>query len=315
MKTLISLPANPLALRPGIPCSENGHQEKEGGRRDICSVWPGGAQHGLQCESLLFASGGSPVPSISIWYVDAHDLCNSVQILEYLIPLQSKVDEEFTIHVQLFDTQLQTVKTGLSFDLTIKALFINGEGCPPGVVELCGEKPRLQTNGIGSIQVRIRKANSELVSDLEELEDRPIAIRVIAQFDMNSLAADDPLRLLGYVQPVDTYELRAVRYRLELIEQPPVEFYKDEGGRDKCMQVRVQLQDADHRPFLGRELPLNIELLYHRTELPVKQPSRQSNILRLMQDRLPIIDSTGHCDIRFRIEEVSKNHDRSTHRY
>jgi hypothetical protein len=42
------------------------------------------------------------------------------------------------------------------------------------------------------------------------------------------------------------------RYRLKVVEQPPVTWYKDQGGRDKAMTVRVALVDDKDTVRPGR---------------------------------------------------------------
>jgi hypothetical protein len=42
------------------------------------------------------------------------------------------------------------------------------------------------------------------------------------------------------------------RHRLKIVEQPPSVWYKDEGGRDKCIQILAQLVDEHDTPVRSR---------------------------------------------------------------
>jgi len=80
-------------------------------------------------------------------------------------------------------------------------------------------------------------------------------------------------------------------------------WFKDEGGRDKCIEVVVDLMDADGRRVRGQEVPLKVSLLYEDMHVVTKQ-----DILKLSSDTRQYIDDTGVATLRLRIEDVSKNH-------
>ena len=102
-----------------------------------------------------------------------------------------------------------------------------------------------------------------------------------------------------------TIVMVAARLKVEPIDWEPT-WYKDEGGREKCMQVRVTLTDKNGDPVSGRKIPLKFTLLYDNG-----QSLRVMNqgILKVFgPDRQYINPSASTAEVSFRIEDVSKNH-------
>mmetsp|Transcript_8757 Transcript_8757/g.12393 ORF Transcript_8757/g.12393 Transcript_8757/m.12393 type:complete len:474 (+) Transcript_8757:715-2136(+) len=85
-------------------------------------------------------------------------------------------------------------------------------------------------------------------------------------------------------------------------------WYKDEGGREKCMTANVGLYDKEYRREKGKKIPLAVSLFYsHPSGIPVQ--AKQQNALRVMDASKRSIDKkTGTASVKFRIDEVSKNH-------
>ena len=83
-------------------------------------------------------------------------------------------------------------------------------------------------------------------------------------------------------------------------------WYKDEGGREKCMQVRVTLSDKNGDPVSGRKIPLKFTLLYDNGQ---SLRVMNQNILKVFGSERQYINANGSpAIISFRIEDVSKNH-------
>lgn len=85
------------------------------------------------------------------------------------------------------------------------------------------------------------------------------------------------------------------------------EWYKDEGGKEKSMEIHVQAFDSSSG-LVRRNIPLSLSLHYESQSLPLV--SKQS-ILRLtsVKEDLTIRSSNGwRAEAKFRIEDVSKNH-------
>lgn len=96
-----------------------------------------------------------------------------------------------------------------------------------------------------------------------------------------------------------------VRHKLVIREenQTPYAWYKDEGGKDKCIEFQAILIDGNNTIVLGRVVPLRAVLMYYGG-----QPVLQQNILTVSPDSRAAIDETGIAKIKLRINEVSNRH-------
>lgn len=83
-------------------------------------------------------------------------------------------------------------------------------------------------------------------------------------------------------------------------------WYKDEGGRDKSMEVIAEAFDNDNQ-VVRENIPLNITLFYD-SEIPVQVSNQELLKAQGSERKLQLDKSTGRARIRFRIEDVSKNH-------
>ncbi len=87
----------------------------------------------------------------------------------------------------------------------------------------------------------------------------------------------------------------------------PVVFYKDEGGKDKHLETIANLYGSDGYIAKGIHVPLKISLMYDNEE--GSNVLKESEILRVLDSSRHYIDpDTGQSIIKFRIEDVSKNH-------
>lgn len=85
-------------------------------------------------------------------------------------------------------------------------------------------------------------------------------------------------------------------------------WYKDEGGRDKCMEVGVAIYDKDGQLKTGENIPLKPVLCYEITGGGESKVINQ-DILRTLGTTNTMLDKdTGRTKLRFRVEDVSKNH-------
>jgi hypothetical protein len=83
-------------------------------------------------------------------------------------------------------------------------------------------------------------------------------------------------------------------------------WYKDEGGRDKSIEVTVKAFDQQNN-IVKERVPLSLKLCYDSPSL--LRVSNQHLLRKLGSERtLQIEEQTGIAKIRFRIEDVSKNH-------
>ncbi|GKY96617.1 hypothetical protein MPSEU_000621300 [Mayamaea pseudoterrestris] len=126
------------------------------------------------------------------------------------------------------------------------------------------------------------------------------------------------LSLDAQATPVLTRPLTLVQAKLRIQTTPEWSsiWFKDEGGRDKCMEFYVELDVADGESksqlLQNHRLALSLTLCYASTDNDHATPVRVMNqdVLRVIgaEKRLQIDKNTETARIRFRIEDVSKNH-------
>jgi hypothetical protein len=85
-------------------------------------------------------------------------------------------------------------------------------------------------------------------------------------------------------------------------------WYKDEGGRENCVEFLVQLFDCNNHkvPSSRRHVQLKFLLLYEDETLV----SQQDICKMVPEDQVATIDENGEAFVRLRIEDVSKNHEK-----
>jgi hypothetical protein len=113
---------------------------------------------------------------------------------------------------------------------------------------------------------------------------------------------------------VKSTAINIVNYKTKIgVEEPWGEtFYKDEGGRDKCLAVHVGIFDRHNKVKSGQSIPLQMKLCYHVKDCQ-PTPVGNQNILRILGTSKSVIDKAkGKARIRYRIEDVSKNHQGQT---
>lgn len=105
------------------------------------------------------------------------------------------------------------------------------------------------------------------------------------------------------VTPAVSTEMTVIQHRLVIQEQLPDLWYKDEGGRDKCMTLPIFLMNEKNERVGNRPVPLRVTLLYENEHQVLKQ-----DILKMSPECQRTIDATGKALLKLRIEDVSKNH-------
>jgi hypothetical protein len=104
------------------------------------------------------------------------------------------------------------------------------------------------------------------------------------------------------IESVFSAPVNVVKEKLQVATQPPDVWFKDEGGREKCMTVALTLVPAPGAYLDDRVVPLDVRLLYESGNAVLNQ-----SILRLFPDMRPNM-THGRATISFRIDDVSKNH-------
>jgi len=78
-------------------------------------------------------------------------------------------------------------------------------------------------------------------------------------------------------------------------------WYKDEGGREKCLQVSVSLRDGKNNVVPNRSVPLKFTLLYDNKS--ILKVMRQEILHVFGPTKQSISAQTGNATVRFRIED------------
>lgn len=89
-------------------------------------------------------------------------------------------------------------------------------------------------------------------------------------------------------------------------------WYKDQGGRENCIKLRVRLEGPKNKPC-SEEVPLNVSLVYD-DYTKVRDPEKK--LLQITSEGpLVIKPSTNEAEVRARISDVSKNHQSKCFRF
>jgi hypothetical protein len=82
-------------------------------------------------------------------------------------------------------------------------------------------------------------------------------------------------------------------------------WYKGEEGKDNCMIANIHLQKADGTLATGIKVPFNLTIRYADSAIPVEN----QNILNAIGSSKQLINpGTGKSVIKFRVEDLSENH-------
>lgn len=107
-----------------------------------------------------------------------------------------------------------------------------------------------------------------------------------------------------YIVPIISTPIYSIRHQVVLKEiySGPYVWYKDEGGRDKHIELKLSLVDASGTLVTNRSVHLKVTLLYQNGTVVGNQ-----DILMMPIDSQPCIEN-GEGSVRFRIDSVSKGH-------
>ena len=102
-----------------------------------------------------------------------------------------------------------------------------------------------------------------------------------------------------------SHSMRLVKFGLVVCHQPPKVWYKDEGGKDNAMLIRIMLCNALGLPEENVVVPLKLVLLYDSEGFP----AADDELWTFLEDSpRPVIERNARCDLKIRIKQVSKNH-------
>eukprot|EP01041_Mallomonas_annulata_P001517 gene1517-2917_t len=205
------------------------------------------------------------------------------------------VNHSFPVEIFLLDEKAQ-LKTNIDISITAKLYYDEKpiRECDESILVI--DNPTLLCIGkTGTTTIHLRLTDVSMNHDNK---------RFIILFSGESPHG-------GSINPVLTPGMLSVRHRLVLgdMKQFAV-WYKDEGGREKSIDMSVTLLDHNQEKVTDRRIQLKLTLLYENGQDVPKQ-----DILRLdNESRLFIDENTGETCLRFRIDEVSRSHQRQLFR-
>jgi hypothetical protein len=104
--------------------------------------------------------------------------------------------------------------------------------------------------------------------------------------------------------------IHMVNYKIRVTMEEEWEsiWYKDEGGRDKSMEIFASMYDKDGQLKTGEQIPLLPVLCYKVEDQGPSKVANQDILRTLGSNKIVLEKNTGKARIRFRVEDVSKNH-------
>eukprot|EP00611_Tribonema_gayanum_P026934 TRINITY_DN6528_c0_g1_i1.p1 TRINITY_DN6528_c0_g1~~TRINITY_DN6528_c0_g1_i1.p1 ORF type:complete len:371 (-),score=137.85 TRINITY_DN6528_c0_g1_i1:680-1792(-) len=220
-------------------------------------------------------------------------------ILTQPMPSYSFTETTFSVYIALVDQYDQPQVLHGGTVITLQLLHADSKKPVNPAMLVIDSKQPLTLNSKGGCEVKLRVAeDNKLGGAMGGL--RKFAIKAVAPH------RDD-------VDPLITEPVTIVRYRLQVRDNParpvPKEWFKDEGGRENCVEMQVHLLDKDGHEVTTRRVKLRLVLLYDNLGRVQNQ-----EILKLSPDSKMAIDDEGKAMLRLRIEEVSKNHQKQAFR-
>jgi hypothetical protein len=179
----------------------------------------------------------------------------------------------------------------------------SGHACGAAEATLTVDPPYLSIGSLGSPSKRLGRIRCtlQLNSALKE-KGAAFAIHLTPRQDINQ-----PIK---GITTVSTGAIHIVNYKTKLSmeeEWGPV-WFKDEGGRDKCMEVFAGVYGKDEQLVTGDSIPLQVTLYYNGEHGEPVKVSNQEILRSLGSGKIQTDKATGKARVRFRIEDVSKNH-------
>eukprot|EP00743_Colponemidia_sp_Colp-15_P004337 GILK01004678.1.p1 GENE.GILK01004678.1~~GILK01004678.1.p1 ORF type:complete len:635 (+),score=110.53 GILK01004678.1:234-2138(+) len=195
-------------------------------------------------------------------------------------------NQYFDMSVYLVDER-DRLKVGSKVPLVLKAIYEDHTPVDDaGLLYVNPEtQPVVETTGMATLQVKLT---------------RPSMTYGNKAFRLHVTTSGPDAAM---IEPAISSAMIVIRHRLVISQQPPDVWYKDEGGRDKCISLMCTLVDENNNLVKTREVPLRVTLLYDNGTMVRKQ-----SILKMSPDTKVVIGSEGSCTLKMRIEEVSKNH-------
>ena len=159
-------------------------------------------------------------------------------------PPQPFVHCWFDVTVFLTDPK-KVMKTGWQVPLSLELLYDSLEPVQDqGILEVHPSTPaRIGAEGQVGLQLRVQQVSMHH-------ENRPFCVRFsVSKREAATSSNGEPLSAaqlsaISAIAPLTTSPMTVIRHRLNIVQQPPSQWYKDEGGRES--HPPTQTQHAPH---------------------------------------------------------------------
>mmetsp|Transcript_724 Transcript_724/g.733 ORF Transcript_724/g.733 Transcript_724/m.733 type:complete len:356 (-) Transcript_724:1505-2572(-) len=211
------------------------------------------------------------------------------------IPNYPYVNNFFAVQVFLIDDKAQ-LKTNVDVDISIQLFYDEKpvRSCDSSLLVIESSScQKIIKNGTTTIRIKL--------TDVSMNHD-----------NKKFMLAFYGTSLYGSIGQTMTNPMLCIQHRLLIkdMKENPVVWYKDEGGREKSIDMSVSLYDSSDAKVFNRRIHLKLTLQYENG-----QDCPRQEILRLNSDsRLYIDETTGEALLRFRIDEVSRSHQKQLFR-
>ena len=196
------------------------------------------------------------------------------------------------ILLKLYLSKKKKAVTGKKYPLVVSLLCDGGNKVvPTDMYDVEGAE--ISTDGEAPLQITINALSKNFTGK---------------HFILSVKVADSSMR----VKELLTEPFTVVSQRLKVVNEAPNLWYKDEGGRDKAIELSIELTNKLGVHTL-RDVPLLVTLHYDTEGYPQALMHTKAGgddsvqLLQMARDSDPIVRH-GHATIKVRINDVSKNH-------
>ncbi len=162
------------------------------------------------------------------------------------------------------------------------------------------------------------KFHANILKNSAPISSRRVCIMLSTEYGLSAEDGDEPVGVIK-LEPLVSEVFVVVKHALEIVdgEMPiPDQWFKDEGGRESCVEFGVRLVDSEGCEVLDRNVQLHLTLLYDNM-----CPVANQDILKVLPCSEWSLGSQNDGakgksggSFRVRIEEVSRHHQKQPFR-
>ena len=215
------------------------------------------------------------------------------------------VGEYFPVHLSLIDADHE-IHGGIEVPLSLELYYEEKDKqAPKAVFEMeGGQKAKIGKNGMCAVKLHITKSSMEL-------DNRRFVVKASGKLKNGAKVEvwSEPLRVMRYKLVIEEGGiLDHDEVETRKMKDAAAVWYKDEGGREKCILLKISLEDGKGVKIKDRPVRLKCLLRYADSNVPVTN----QNVLRVWTDsqdgKATLKLNRGSLAIKARVEDVSKNH-------